>query len=347
MNLTLRSKEIRKELNKNRRFETKDIVKRIAVITADRVRVENYPIKRPISVFNASFKITNNAFKIFARASFGYYTYACGIIEFDIPFDHLSIKCDHVYNSRLCIIPDNKYDFWGVEDPRYYKIDNTELITYCGRTVSYFDSATEMEKTLPVTAVLDSKGWKKAEVYRFPTLERSFVISDKNAFLFKANAMFLFHRLHLVNDKFFLAISKLNHEIKKTGNIREIEIKENIALFEPLEFESKIGWATPPIKTEQGYIVFIHAMNKDQVYRVFSALVNEDGLITAVTPFYIMEPKEIYEIYGDRPFVVFPCGAQLWEDKIYLTYGAADSSIGIGQLEVDRLLDILYKNRID
>lgn len=50
-----------------------------------------------------------------------------------------------------------------------------------------------------------------------------------------------------------------------------------------------------------------------------------------------MEPKEIYEIYGDRPYVVFPCGAGIVKDKIYLTYGGADSVIGIAEMAWESL----------
>jgi len=335
-----------KKINEKRRFETKDIVKRRAVITPDRITIEDYPIKKPLAVFNPSFKIVKSGFKIFARVAFGYYTYACSMIEFDFPFEHMFFNCNHVYKSRLCIIPDNKYDFWGVEDPRYYKLDNMELITYCGRTLGYFDTDTSMEKTLPITALWNGKEWKKIEVYRFPIETRTFVLSDKNAFLFKANEILLFHRLHLNNRKFYLAVSKTAHNLQLRDTIEEIEIKESVFFLEPSGFESKIGWATPPIRIEKEYLVFIHAMNRDQVYRVFSALINEDGFISAVTPFYIMEPRQVYEVYGDRPYVVFPCGAQVWENKIYITYGAADSVIGIGELEIDHLLDILHKNRI-
>jgi predicted GH43/DUF377 family glycosyl hydrolase len=59
-----------------------------------------------------------------------------------------------------------------------------------------------------------------------------------------------------------------------------------------------------------------------------------------------MKPKEIYETYGDRPFVVFPCGAQMIDDSILISYGAADFAMGIGEIEITELMSILDSNRV-
>ncbi len=336
------------DINKKRRFETKDIVKRKGIIVPDQIRIKGYPLEKPNTVFNASFKFTENGLRIFSRACFGYYTYACSIIEFEIPLEDISFRSEKKYEAEISIFPDSKYDFWGVEDPRYYKIDNMELITYCGRTLSYLSNEISMEKTLPVTAIRQGERWKKIAVFRMPEDIRWIMSSDKNAFLFKVeDEILLFHRPHIAEKRFYLSVSKVEKEkIMNPKELEEVEIKEILFFAEPASFESKIGWATPPIKIGNENLVFIHAMGKDHVYRVLCALVDNKGYICSVTPFYIMEPREIYEIYGDRPYVVFPCGAQLFGEKIYITYGASDSFIGIGELEVDHLLDILQKNRI-
>jgi len=60
-----------------------------------------------------------------------------------------------------------------------------------------------------------------------------------------------------------------------------------------------------------------------------------------------MEPKTTYELYGDRPMVVFPCGAQIVDDDIIISYGAADAFIGFGAIDFSQLMSILDKNRID
>lgn len=338
---------IAEKVNEKRKFETKDLVTRLAVITSQRVRVENYPENTPKSVFNPSLKITEGGLKIFARIAVGYYTYTSGMIEFDLPFEDLSLDCDRIYTGSLSVIPDNRFDFWGVEDPRYYSLDGDEFLTYSGRTVNYFQSHIRIERTLPVTAVRKKGKWKKIAVFRMPEEMRSFVVSDKNAFLVKGDALMLFHRLHMLNEKFYLNICKIPVEILTTRGLREVIIGDNITVLEPLEFESKIGWGTPPIRINDEYLVLLHGVDKElSVYRVFAAFIDMQGYFSAVTPYYIMGPKEIYEIYGDRPYVVFPCGAQIWQNKLYISYGGADSVIGIAQIDLNQLVELLEANRV-
>ena len=342
--------ELTEKVNAIRRPDVVDIVERLVVITPDRINVENYPIKKPLTLFNASFCFEGDYMRIFARASFGYYTYTSSIIEFKVPMDHLENGFCGEYSAEITIFPDNRYDFWGVEDPRYYRFNGRELLTYCGRTESYFESSPGMEKTLPVTAVRKENEWVKRFVFRVPSRIRNFIVSDKNAFLFESReGTILFHRLHLLNGRFYLVASSVGSPLPFNGHgMAEIETGDALFVLDHHEFETKLGWGTPPVEVEEGsYLVLIHSVGKDKVYRVFPALMDERGLFTAVSPFFIMEPKETYEKYGDRPYVIFPCGAHPLGEKLYITYGAADSVIGIGSLEIDRLLEILRKGKID
>ncbi|RUM47967.1 MAG: glycosidase, partial [Hyperthermus sp.] len=57
--------------------------------------------------------------------------------------------------------------------------------------------------------------------------------------------------------------------------------------------------------------------------------------------------KTLYEIYGDRPYTIFPCG--LWQlngKEALITYGAADYMAGIGLLNIDELKGLLDKGLI-
>ena len=48
-----------------------------------------------------------------------------------------------------------------------------------------------------------------------------------------------------------------------------------------------------------------------------------------------------YELYGDVPNVVFPCGAIMLKDEIYLYYGCADSVVGVARMKVKDILSQL------
>ena len=342
-------KDIAAKINEIRKFETKDIVKRLKVISSEDVKVKNFPEKTPKAIFNPALKVEEDGLVLYGRICVGYYTYTSSIIELKVPFDDLYSDEKKIYEGDIIIYPSNKFDLWGVEDPRYSVVRSKEFITYCGRTVNYFQTHIRVERTLPVCAAKTPNGWQKVAVFRMPEGIREFVVSDKNAFLFYGEELMLFHRLHMLNEKFYLNICKVPSDILYHTEMHEIKVGRTLITLEPAEFEKKIGWCTPPIKVndEDEYLVLLHGVDKElTVYRVFAALIDKKANFTAITPYYIMEPKELFEIYGDRPYVTFPCGAQIYDGKLYIAYGGGDSVIGIGEADLQTLLDVLYENRI-
>ncbi|RLI84678.1 MAG: glycosidase [Archaeoglobales archaeon] len=330
-----------------RKRKTIDIVKRRAVITANRVHLRKFPAHNPVSIFNASMIADGEELIIYGRIILGYFTYASAVAEIKMNIGDIYGDSSEHYIAEIVVYPDSKFDIWGVEDPRVYELDGKRYMTYCGRTVRYFDPHVRVERTLPVTAVFEG-GWRKLYVFRMPPNIRNFVVSDKDAFLVRnKGGLKLFHRPHisgLEEEKFYLAISKVEDLPQKFS---EINVQGTVIVMEPAKFEERVGWSTPPVKVDSEYLFLLHAIDSEKkCYRVFAMLM-DDETITAITPHYIMEPRENYEIYGDRPFVVFPCGAQLIDDKLLISYGAADSAVGIGEIDISELMSILDSNRIE
>lgn len=325
----------------HRENRTIDIVKRIGVITPNNVRLKKHPVGKPVSIFNPSFIIRNDELIVYARTILGYFTYASVITEIFIPIEKLNEISKIEHPAEIKIFPDNRYDIWGVEDPRATEIDGKICITYCGRTVNYFNQSVWRERTLPITAILSS-GWKKICVYRLPKEMRGFVISDKDAFVVKTKYGYkLFHRLHMKDDNFYLVIGDIDGKMEER-ELKEVEVKNTSLVMRPADFEEKIGWSTPPVRIGKYLILFLHGVDKEMKrYRVFAVAMDEKLRLKAVTPYYIMEPKEIYEIFGDRPHTIFPCGAQKLDDKILLSYGAGDSVLAFGEIDVEELLSLL------
>lgn len=87
-----------------------------------------------------------------------------------------------------------------------------------------------------------------------------------------------------------------------------------------------------------------------QAYRVFAALIElhprEGPQVLAVTRRYVMEPRESYEVYGDRPYTVFPCGAVAGKEGLIVSYGGADYVTALALIDLDELLGELDKGRI-
>ncbi len=346
------------EVEKIRKPETRDIVKRLGVLSPDKVFLRNHPRERPITIFNASVYVDKRRYlaKVFARIILGYYMYISSIVEINIPLDHVlsGTISRNKYMGHIVVYPSTKYDIWGVEDPRVYMINNKLYMTYTGRTKNYFSEA-RYWKTVPVTAVNDSsRGWVKRYVITLEKNKFPHLISDKDAFFhITGDTTYFFHRPHLDNDGFHLLVSKIDSSLmSSTKDIKEIPVRYSIELFAPAFFEKKIGWASAPITLSSNRVLaLLHGVDNDiEAYRVFATLLHiskNEVTVEAVTPTYIMEPRESYEVIGDRPFVVFPCG--LWrlnKEELLISYGAADNFVGLGLIKLGEILGELDKGRI-
>lgn len=324
-----------------RENKTVDIVKRLGVITANRVHLTNHAADNPVTIFNPAILCENDDLKIYARIVLGYFTYTSAVIELEIPIAELDYLSEGHYSGRIVIQPDNEYDIWGVEDPRVCVIRGKAVITYSGRTVNYFRPG--LERVLPIAAIREDNGWKKVRVFTF-TGEQ--VVSDKDAFLTETNNLTLFHRLHTQSDEYHCVTNDVPAEVLSGKELIKSALSNARIAIKAANFEDKIGWGTPPVKVGKEYLLLLHGVDKNQWYKVFAVLMDKNTKITAVTRCYIMEPRESYEVYGDRPFTVFPCGLCKVDDKLLVSYGAADFASGIGEIDLSRLMSLLDKNRI-
>ena len=107
----------------------------------------------------------------------------------------------------------------------------------------------------------------------------------------------------------------------------------------------KIGAGPPPIKTDKGWLLIYHGVDKNRTYRAGAALLDleEPWKVIARLPNPILEPKKEYECIGDMPNVVFPEGAVTLGDKLLIFYGGADKVCCVAETNlkefINRLLD--------
>lgn len=349
------------DASKIREFKSLDIVNRLGVITPKRVHLKNYPIDTPISVFNATIAVKNDNVIVYARIILGYYMYVSAIVKIEVPLDDLMngvVNIGH-YPGELVVYPTMKYDIWGVEDPRASCINDRLYMVYSGRTINYFNPVFRRERTLPVIAVnVGHSKWVKTHVVVHPQHIRVHVISDKDAFLAKIDdTAYLFHRPHMDDEKYYLVVSRVHKEVLAPNvkePVKEIVCEDTTVILDPADFETKLGWAGPLIEIKKNeHLVLVHGIDRFiEGYRVSAILLeynkNKGFRLKAVTPFYIMEPKQTYEVFGDRPYVVFPCGTwRLDKDTLLISYGAADYLVGFGMLSISEVLSVLDKGRLD
>jgi len=55
----------------------------------------------------------------------------------------------------------------------------------------------------------------------------------------------------------------------------------------------------------------------------------------------ILEPGEDYEKYGFKPGIVYPCGAVIKNDTLFVYYGGADSYVCVATTPLTQFLDNL------
>lgn len=108
----------------------------------------------------------------------------------------------------------------------------------------------------------------------------------------------------------------------------------------------RIGIGPPPLRTEHGWLIVYHGVKETvagTIYRVGLALtaLNDPARVLHRAPEWVLGPSAPYELMGDIPNTVFPCGlvhdASTGEVRLY--YGAADTTICLAIAQLDDLLD--------
>jgi len=110
----------------------------------------------------------------------------------------------------------------------------------------------------------------------------------------------------------------------------------------------KIGLSPQPIETPEGWLVVYHGVRQTpagSLYRVGLALLDlEDPRhVLRRGDSWVVGPEAPYEVSGDIPNVVFPCGAVLDAPtgELRLYYGAADTCVGLMSGRLAEILDWL------
>jgi predicted GH43/DUF377 family glycosyl hydrolase len=119
---------------------------------------------------------------------------------------------------------------------------------------------------------------------------------------------------------------------------------------EPGWGSSKLGASTPPVKTEQGWLVLYHGVRGTaggRLYRIGALLLDLDDpeKLLGYTDHFLFGPEEHYERVGDVPNVVFPCGIIVEDDgSVKMYYGAADTCIGMAEAKLEDIVRLCLES---
>jgi len=119
--------------------------------------------------------------------------------------------------------------------------------------------------------------------------------------------------------------------------------KDMVSIFGPREtgWDSKsVGSNGVPIETDEGWLLLYHAYDEDHIYRFGVCLLDLENpsrvIRRAAAP--IFEPRELWELRGDVPNVVFSGANPVVDGTVYVYYGGGDHVIGLATCSLEELL---------
>ncbi len=272
------------------------------------------------------------------------------------------------------LAPKHRYERKGVEDPRIVKIGNTFYLTYVvhdGKNAliaySHGPNLFKLKKGGVISPqatydaisrlFVDSK--LKDDYYFFKSYYKDMVardvfLWDKDGVLFpeKINGRFaLIHRIlpdiQVIYFNNFRQLKEIEYWKEYVKNLSKYVILEGMHGFEA----RNVGGGCPPIKTDLGWLLVYHGvepMNKGRIYHAGVALLDlKDPTRTiARLPYPLFSPSRKWEKEGHVSNVVFPTGTSIFENRLYIYYGAADSYIAVISVGLKSLLNELMKYKV-
>lgn len=220
----------------------------------------------------------------------------------------------------------------GVEDPRLVTIENKIYMFYTA-----YNGIDAPRVALTWISVQDFSQQKWT--WSRPILISPPGLDDKDATMFpeKINGEYIIiHRNSGVIDLSF-------HKTLDFDTNNWLEEYRWIMPRKGLWDSQKIGIASTPIKTNDGWLLLYHGISEeDGFYRVGAVLTDLHDPIKIIgrTDYPIFEPETPYEKDGIVANVVFPCGSVLIGKKLFVYYGGADKVIGVATIDIDKLLRI-------
>lgn len=257
------------------------------------------------------------------------------------------------------------YESQGVEDPRIVHINGSYYLSY---------TAYNGHNALGVLATSkDMKKWKRRGIivpqitynefgilaltnpYLADKYVRFYVSknSDKNKYtlLWDKNVVFFprkinnkycfFHRI--LPEIQLVMVESFAELTKEYWHNYFLHIEDHVALSPRYEHEiSYLGGGAPPIETSEGWLVIYHGVydvNGKHVYTACAALLDLDNPVIELArlPYPLFKPDTDWEKHGVVNNVVFPTGTSLFDDTLYIYYGAADKCIACASLSLKEL----------
>lgn len=242
---------------------------------------------------------------------------------------------------KQLVAPTEDWEIYGCEDPRITYMDGKFYIFYTALSVYPF-SAYGIKLAIAITT--DFENIEKHPVTTF---------NSKAMGLFPEKIQGKFAALLTINTDIppsKIALATFDSEEEMRSPYYWTEWYENvnehmIHLMRDVVDQVELG--APPIKTDKGWLViysYIKNYTSDKKeFGIEAVLLDlEDPLkVLGRTESSLLNPEAEYELKGNIGNIVFPSGALINHDELYLYYGAADTSVALAKGNLGELLNEL------
>ncbi len=217
----------------------------------------------------------------------------------------------------------------GCEDPRIVKVGDKLYMFYTA-----YDNVNPPKVAVTSIKINDflNRDWKWSR----PKIISPPGIDDKNACIIPEpinGKYFYIHRAGGINVTYDYIDSL--ETVDPTMLVSHSLLASRVGMWDG----KKVGLATPPIRTEKGWLIFYHGVSHDNFYHVGAALLDlkKPEKVIARTTTTLLSPEASYEREGYVKNVVFPCGAVVRDNRIFLYYGAADTYVCVATATINEI----------
>jgi predicted GH43/DUF377 family glycosyl hydrolase len=227
--------------------------------------------------------------------------------------------------------------YGGIEDPRIARVEDKLYLTYVA-----FDGATPPRAAISSIGVDDflANDW---EAWAKPKLISAPGMVNKSAVVFprKVGGKYVvLHRVYpnilvdYLDDLEFNSYLRGDYFIPPRRNFWD---------------SKKVGAGAPPIETKDGWLLIYQSVGYQDPsrYKIGAMLLDRDRpeKVLYRTHLPLIEPVEPYENNGFKAGVVYPCGAVIMKEKLFIYYGGADSYVNAAWADLDTLLYQMKRHR--
>lgn len=245
----------------------------------------------------------------------------------------------HFTDHRQIITPSEEWEKYGCEDPRITYMDGKFYIFYTALSVYPF-AAYGIKLAVAITT--DFETFEKHPATTFNSKAMGLFpekINGKMAALLTMNT-------DLPPAKIALAVFDRPEDIWSEHYWTDWYNNANEQIIHLLrDARDQVELGAPPIKTDHGWLVIYsyirNYLSNDKIFGIEAVLLDleDPRKVIGRTTLPMLTPEEDYELHGSVPNVIFPSGALVKEDKLYVYYGAADERVALASMHLASLLD--------